>query len=107
MKTKLKLKNKLKDFAIEEKKIICDCCQQGVDIDNKSIIRITTMDSQHRYKGSKRKFLMNYKLNLCPNCYKILNKELTETIVLRVVDTISKLPNKRFKDVISKKHKTK
>ena len=61
---------KLHDFIVAEKKEACSLC--GIEMDKSVLgtIAIHTTDPNNRYKESKRKFVMNYKLILCGNCFR-------------------------------------
>lgn len=63
---------KLKDIKVESNKkqvkIPCEIC--GKELKELSSIRWSTTDTSHRYVGSKRPFIMNYKVKVCPRCFK-------------------------------------
>jgi len=70
----------LKKFRIKNKveKIPCDICQK--ELVKLSSIKIQTYDASHFYKGSKRPFIMNYKIKVCPNCFKKLMRGYNDLI---------------------------
>ena len=58
--------------------ILCEACQKPVK--DYGSIKLGTTDPNHRYKGSRRKMIMNYKWKLCPQHFKEAVDKITKAI---------------------------
>lgn len=65
-------KNVLDRFKARElnPKIPCHFCEQEMTPDKLSTFKISTYDANRHYRGSNRKIISNYKMRLCPACFK-------------------------------------
>ena len=77
-----KVKKNLKHFKLVDKPAVyCPLCEKQVKDKLNSSIRIITMDAAHLYVGSKRPFIMNYKLSpLCKKCFATTMKKIRKII---------------------------
>lgn len=71
---------------MEMKKVCCQClvhcdaCPDGTTTKLYGSIRLGCTDPEHRYIGSKRKMMANYKWQLCPKHYKVVLDKIKESI---------------------------
>lgn len=66
MKSKIDI---LERFRAEDDRVFCKICSVEIE-KNYGKIRISTTDTSHCYKGTKRPFRNNYNLLCCPSCFK-------------------------------------
>jgi hypothetical protein len=68
----------LRNFKVKQEKRPCAICEKLFK--ELSSITIRTYDVAHRYKGSNRPIIVNYKVKCCPKCFKIITGKLDQII---------------------------
>lgn len=73
------MKKKLRHFKVVGVLKACQSC--NCMLEELSAITVRTYDSSHKYVGSKRGFIMNYSIKVCPKCFEKLQKQILSIIV--------------------------
>ena len=79
-------KNALDRFRVRElnPKISCYFCGKEMTPDKLSTFKVSTYDANRHYRGSNRKIISNYKMKLCPICFKKTMEKFSK-IILEII----------------------